>query len=74
MTKICAFIPYLNNSITSDIVQEFSASLHIEKIYILSELNLGFNSDKVLELSIDHLKSTNSIRVIAKRTESEQSL
>lgn len=74
MTKICAFIPYLNNSITSGFVQTLSASPIIEKIFILSELNLGFNSDKVLELSIDHFKSTNSIRVIAEHTESEYAL
>lgn len=71
MRNICAFIPYLNNSTTSGIVQMLSASPHIEKIFILSELNLGFNIDKVLELSIDHFKSTNSIRVMAKSTESE---
>lgn len=71
MTKICAFIPYLNNSITSGFVQTLSASPLIEKIFILSELNLGFNSDKVFELSIDHFKSTDSIRVIAEHTESD---
>ena len=71
MTKICAFIPYLNGSVFGDLIQKLSDSPLIEKMFIFSKLNLGLKNERVEEISIDHFKSTNSIKVITELAESE---
>jgi len=71
MTKICAFIPYINNLNTNSIVQMLSFSPLMEKVFILSGQKLGLNSDRVTEITIDTFKSTSSIRVIAEHASSD---
>ena len=71
MTKICAFIPYLNGSVFGDLIQKLSDSPLIEKMFVFSKLNLGLKNERVKEISIDHFKSTNSIKVIVELAESE---
>ena len=71
MTKICAFIPYLNGSVFGDLIQKLSDSPLIEKMFVFSKLNLGLKNERVEEISIDHFKSTNSIKVITELAESE---
>jgi len=71
MIKICAFIPHLINSVSDDLIQKLSVSPLIEKMFVFPKINLGLKNDKVEEISIDHFKSTKSIKLIVELAKSE---
>jgi len=69
--KITAFLPYCGNNFTKETVNELIATGYVDKIYLLSQSNVGDHIENCELLKINNLFSSETIELINKNTSTD---
>jgi hypothetical protein len=71
MTKISAFIPFVDEPTTIDLVKQLRLIQSVDKIIIYSQESPKLASGEIENLIVDRIESSRTIRTIAKMTDTE---
>ena len=72
--KITAFLPYSGNNFTAETVNELITTGFVDKIYLLTQSNVGDHLDNCEILKINNLFSSETIDLINKNTTEDYAL